>query len=158
MEIFWQCSRKIKSIFEKHPKILCCGDRSVIVRRQAIFSYTRQSIKLSSSVTSPTQVPLPDNKKTQKGDIHVPAEIRICSPCKRRPQTHDLERKCTGFSIPLNIIIIIGYRKIPQHDINKQQKTATLVAEHLLRKVLVYCTKCLWREIAFYVTYIVTSE
>ena len=158
MEIFWQCLKKVKSIFEKHSKILYGGDRSMIVRRQAIFSYTRQSIKLSSNVTGQTQVPLPDTKEDSKKWHPCPAEIRICSPSKWRPQTHDLERECTGFSIAVNIIIIIGYRKIPQHDINKQQKTATLVAEHLLRNVLVYCTKCLWREIAFYVPYILTSE
>jgi len=58
----------------------------------------------------------------------------------------------------VNIILIIGYRKIPQHDINERQETATLGTENLVRKVLVYCKKCLCWEIALYVPYIVTKE
>jgi len=69
--------------------------------------------------------------------MHAPGEIRICSPSKCRPQTHELDREGTGISIAVNIKIIIGYRKIPQHDINVRQETATLGTEHLLRKVLV---------------------
>jgi len=58
----------------------------------------------------------------------------------------------------VSIIIIIVYRKIPQHDINELQKTATLGTEYLVRKVLVYCTKCLCWEKALNVPYIVTTE
>ena len=58
----------------------------------------------------------------------------------------------------VNITIIIVYRKIPQHDINELQRTAKLGTEHLLLKVLVYCTKGLWWEIALNVKYIVTTQ
>ena len=107
---------------------------SMIVRQQAIVPYTPHWIKLSSSVTSPTQVPLPDNTQHSKErDIHFPGEIRICSPSKCRPQTHDLGREGTGIIISVNIEIIIGYRKIPQHDINEIEKKAKLGTEHLMQ-------------------------
>jgi len=132
---------------------------SIIVRQQAIISYTPHWIKLSRSVTSPTPVPLPHNTQhSQKRDIQAPGENRICSPRFWRSQTHDIDREGTGISMALNIIIIVGYRKIPQPDINELQKRATLGTEHLLLKVLVYSTKCLCWEFAFYVPYIVTTE
>ena len=116
-------------------------------------SHTPHSKMLCRSVTSPTQVPLPYNTQhSQERDIHAPAdEIRICSPSKWRPKTQDLHRESTGIIIAINIIIIIGYRKIRQHDINELQKTDTLGTETLLQKVLVYCTKVLWWEIALFV-------
>jgi len=53
----------------------------MIVRQQAIVSYTPHWIKLPRSVTSPTPVPLPDKTQlSQERDIQVPGEIRICSP------------------------------------------------------------------------------
>ena len=111
-------------------------------------SHTSHSKKLCRCVTSPTQVPLPDNTQhSQERDIHVPGEIRICSPSNWRPQTQDIHRESTGIIIAINIIIIIGYRKIRQHDINELQKTDTLGTETLLQKVLFYSTKVLWWEI-----------
>ena len=135
------------------------GNRSMIVRQQAIVSYTPHWIKLSRNVSSPTPVPLPDNTQlSQEGDNQVSGEIRICSHRYWRQQTHDLDREGTGISIAVNIIIIIVYWKIPQHDINELQKTATLGSEYLVREVLVYCTKCLcWKEV-LYVPYILTIE
>ena len=110
------------------------GNRSMIVRQQPIVSYTPHWINLSRSVTSPTPVPLPDNTQlSQLRDIQVPGENRICSPRYWRPQIHDFDREGTGISMAVNIINIIVYRKIPQHDINELQKTATLGTENLLQ-------------------------
>jgi hypothetical protein len=43
----------------------------MIVRQQAIVSYTPHWIKLSRRVTRPTQVPLPDNTNTHKREISM---------------------------------------------------------------------------------------
>ena len=114
------------------------GNRSMILRQQAIVSYTPHWIKLSRNVTSTKPVTLPDKTQLlQERDIQVPGEIRICSPRYWRPLTHDLDREGTGISMAVSIIIIMVYRYIQQHDINELQKTATLGTEYLVRKVLV---------------------
>jgi len=59
-----------------------------------------------------------------------PGRFEPAVPASERPQTHDLDRAVTGISISVDIIIIIGYQKIPQHDINELQKTATLGTVH----------------------------
>ena len=109
------------------------GNRSMIVRQQAIISYTPHWIKLSRNVPARRRYLYLTTHNTHKGDIHVPVEIRICSPSKCRPQTHDIGREGTGISISVNIEIVIGYRKIRQHDINETQKKAKLGNEHLLQ-------------------------
>jgi len=65
----------------------------MIVRRQVIFSYTRQSIKLSSNVTSPTQVPLPDSKEDSKRETSMsPLRFESAVPASegRRPTTYSV--------------------------------------------------------------------
>ena len=122
METFWQCSKEVTSILEMPPNILSGGNRSMIVRRQAIVSYTPHWLKLSRSVTSPTQVSLPDKTQHSQGrDIHVPGEIRICNPSKWRPQTHYSDREGNEISKAVNIIIIIVYRYI------SEEKSTTLL-------------------------------
>ena len=59
-----------------------------------------------------------------------PARFEPAVPASERPQTHDLNRGATGISISVDIRIIIGYQKIPQHIINELHKTATLGTAH----------------------------
>ena len=151
------CGIFLKSLFHGAQPLV--HQVLLIIETSKSVSHTPHSMKLSRRVTSPTKEPQPDNTQhSQERDIHVPGEIRNCSPSKWRPQTHDLEREGPGMSKAVNITIIIVYRKIPQHDINELQRTAKLGTEHLLLKVLVYCTKGLWWEIALNVKYIVTTQ
>jgi hypothetical protein len=87
-----------------------------------------------------------------------PARFETAVPASERPQTHDLDRGATGISISVDIRIIIGYQKIPQHIINELHKTATLGTAHILREVLMYSTKCVSWETALHMPYIVTTE
>jgi len=59
-----------------------------------------------------------------------PGRFEPVVPASVRPQTHDLDHAATGISISVDFIIIIGYQKIPQHDMNELQKTATLGTAH----------------------------
>ena len=59
-----------------------------------------------------------------------PGRFEPAVPASEQPQTHDLDRAATGISISVAMIIIIGYQKIPQHDMNELQKTATLGTAH----------------------------
>jgi len=108
------CTIFLESLFHGTQPLVYQGFLKIEVSQTN--SHTPHSKKLSRCVSSPTQVPLPDNtQQSQERDIHVPSGVRIFSPSKLRPQNHDLDRESTGIIIAINIIIIIRSRKIPQH-------------------------------------------
>jgi len=63
----------------------------MIVRRQAIVSYTPHSIKLSRRLTSPTHVPLPDNTHKREASMS-PVRFETAVPASegRRHTTYNV--------------------------------------------------------------------